>query len=65
MGVIIGETERLSGMVEELLDFSRMQGGRMKHEIRDARWICWRSSSEAVFMFTETVPRREGIAPDL
>ena len=29
MGVIIGETERLSVMVEELLDFSRMQSGRM------------------------------------
>lgn len=27
MKVIISETERLSGMVEELLDFSRMQGG--------------------------------------
>ncbi len=27
MGVIINETERLSGMVEELLDFSRMQNG--------------------------------------
>ncbi len=29
MGVIIGETERLSVMVEELLDFSRIQSGRM------------------------------------
>ncbi|MBQ4546974.1 MAG: HAMP domain-containing histidine kinase [Oscillospiraceae bacterium] len=29
MGVIIGETERLSVMVEELLDFSRLQSGRM------------------------------------
>lgn len=27
MKVILSETERLSGMVEELLDFSRMQGG--------------------------------------
>jgi len=30
MGVIIDETERLSGLVEDLLDFSRMQSGRMK-----------------------------------
>lgn len=29
MKVIIGETERLSGLVEELLDFSRIQSGRM------------------------------------
>ena len=30
MSVIIRESERLSGMVEELLDFSRMQSGRMR-----------------------------------
>lgn len=29
MSIIVGETERLSGIVEELLDFSRMQSGRM------------------------------------
>lgn len=29
MGVIISETERLSGLVEDLLDFSRIQSGRM------------------------------------
>ena len=29
MGVIVGETDRLSVMVEELLDFSRLQSGRM------------------------------------
>ena len=29
MGVIVRETERLSGIVEELLDFSRIQSGRM------------------------------------
>lgn len=28
-GVIVNETERLTGMVEELLDFSRIQNGRM------------------------------------
>ena len=30
MRVIISETDRLSLMVEELLDFSRMQSGRLK-----------------------------------
>jgi signal transduction histidine kinase len=30
MGVIIDETGRLSAMVEELLDFSRMQNGKFK-----------------------------------
>ncbi len=30
MGVIISESERLSGLVEDLLDFSRIQSGRMK-----------------------------------
>ena len=30
MGVIIHESQRLSNMVEELLDFSRMQNGNMK-----------------------------------
>ncbi len=29
LSIIINETERLSGMVEELLDFSRLQNGRM------------------------------------
>ena len=29
LSVIINETERLTGMVEELLDFSRIQNGRM------------------------------------
>ena len=29
MSIIIKETERLSGLVEQLLDFSRMQSGRM------------------------------------
>ena len=30
IGVIIRESERLSGLVEELLDFSRLQSGRMR-----------------------------------
>ncbi|MBE6754220.1 MAG: HAMP domain-containing protein [Ruminococcaceae bacterium] len=30
MGVIISEAERMCGLVEELLDFSRIQSGRMK-----------------------------------
>lgn len=30
LGIITSETERLSGMVEELLDFSRIQSGKLK-----------------------------------
>lgn len=30
MGVIISESSRLTSIVEELLDFSRIQSGRMK-----------------------------------
>lgn len=30
LDIIVGETERLSGMVEELLDFSRMQNGKIR-----------------------------------
>ena len=30
LDIIVSETERLSGMVEELLDFSRMQNGKIK-----------------------------------
>ncbi len=33
LDVVLGETERLSGLVEELLDFSRMQNGRLKVEM--------------------------------
>lgn len=58
MRVIINETERLSGMVEELLDFSRMQSGRftlVKNKLDILAEL-----GEAVLMFTQRA-QREGV----
>ncbi|WP_195556577.1 ATP-binding protein [Anaerotruncus colihominis] len=57
MRVITSETERLVGMVEELLDFSRIQSGRMKL-VKD-RMDVIAELSEAVLMFEERA-RHEG-----
>lgn len=51
MGVIIRESERLSGIVEELLDFSRMQSGRMTLMMDKIDILA--ELGEAVYMFTE------------
>ncbi|MCH3972604.1 MAG: HAMP domain-containing histidine kinase [Oscillospiraceae bacterium] len=51
MDVILKETERLSGMVEELLDFSRMQSGRMT--LTMDRIDILAELGEAVYMFSE------------
>lgn len=59
MGVIISETGRLSQMVEELLDFSRMQSGRLR--LVKGKMDAMAELSEAVLMYTERA-RREGIA---
>ena len=59
MGVIIGETSRLSAMVEELLDFSHMQSGRLK--LIRSRIDVIAELSEAVLMYTQRADR-EGIA---
>ena len=59
MKVIISETDRLSQMVEELLDFSRMQSGRLK--LIRSRIDPLAELSEAVIMYTDRA-RREGIA---
>ena len=59
MGVIIGETSRLSAMVEELLDFSHMQSGRLK--LIRGRIDMIAELSEAVLMYTQRADR-EGIA---
>ena len=58
LDVIAGEAERLSGIVEELLDFSRMQGGHitMKFERMDVL----AELEEAVFLFGDR-SKREGI----
>lgn len=58
MQVIIGETERLSSMVEDLLDFSRMQTGRLSLIMSKMDLIA--ELSEAVLMFTERA-KREGM----
>ncbi len=59
MQVIINETDRLAMMVEELLDFSRMQSGRFKLVIERIDLLA--ELEEAVLMYTEKA-RREGIA---
>ena len=51
MSVIIRESERLSGMVEELLDFSRMQSGRMRLIMNKIDLLA--ELDEAVYMFTD------------
>lgn len=61
MQVIINETDRLAMMVEELLDFSRMQSGRFKLAIERIDLLA--ELEEAVLMYTEKA-RREGIALD-
>lgn len=51
MGVIIRESERLSGLVEELLDFSRLQSGRMRLLVQRLDLLA--ELDEAVYLFTE------------
>lgn len=57
MDVIIRESERLSGLVEELLDFSRLQNGRM--QLISERLDILAELDEAVYLFTERA-RNEG-----
>lgn len=59
LGIIISETVRLSQMVEELLDFSRMQSGRL--QMTPARMDVLAELSEVVLMYTDRA-KREGIA---
>lgn len=51
MGVIINETERLSSMVEELLDFSRIQNG--KFTLVKTKMDLLAEVDDAVLMYTE------------
>lgn len=51
MSIIISESERLSGIVEELLDFSRMQGGRMTLTMDKIDLLA--ELGEAVYIFSE------------
>ncbi|MBP3413999.1 MAG: HAMP domain-containing histidine kinase [Clostridia bacterium] len=57
MKVIIGETERLSGLVEELLDFSRLQSGRMKLEFEKIDVLA--EVSDVVFFFSKTAEKQK------
>ena len=61
MKVIISETDRLSVMVEELLDFSRMQSGRLKLIIEKIDMLA--ELEEAYLMYSERA-RRENIELD-
>ncbi|MCI8554523.1 MAG: HAMP domain-containing histidine kinase [Clostridiales bacterium] len=56
--VIIGEAERLSGIVEELLDFSRMQGGRLN--MKFGKMDILAELDETVLLFRERAAR-EGV----
>jgi len=58
MRVILSETDRLSQMVEELLDFSRIQSGRLKLNFEKIDLLA--ELEEAVLMQTERA-KREGI----
>ncbi len=67
MNVIIDEATRLSGIVEELLDFSRIQSGRLT--LRTEKMDVLAELDETVFAFKDR-STREGIdliynAPDL
>lgn len=56
--VIADESERLTGIVEELLDFSRMQGGHMNLSFDKVDVLA--ELQEAVFLFRERA-RRESV----
>lgn len=58
IGVILSESERLSGLVEELLDFSRMQSGRMTFKMEKIDLLA--ELGEAVCMYEE-LARRAGV----
>lgn len=58
MGVIISEAGRLNDMVEELLDFSRINSGRMKLNIKKIDFLA--ELDEVIFSFKDRAAR-EGI----
>lgn len=51
ISIIMSEAQRLSNMVEELLDFSRMQGGRLMLETERLDAVA--ELSDAVLMYTQ------------
>ena len=58
INVILSETERLSSLVEELLDFSRMQSGRMTYKTERVDLLA--ELGEAVCIYEEAA-RRAGL----
>lgn len=58
VGVIVNETERLSQMVEELLDFSRMQNGHFT--LQNANMDILAELGDAVLIYSDKA-RREGM----
>lgn len=59
LNVIINETERLSGVVEDLLDFSKIQNGRFT--IKKEKMDILAELEEAIIVFSERA-NREGIS---
>lgn len=55
--VIMTETERLSNMVEELLDFSKIQGGRL--QLVKEKMDIIAELSDAILMFTQRAKQEE------
>ena len=58
VGVILSEADRLSGLVEELLDFSRMQSGRLSMQLKKTDILA--ELGEAVYMYEE-LARQQGL----
>ncbi|MDR1892848.1 MAG: HAMP domain-containing histidine kinase [Oscillospiraceae bacterium] len=58
LSVILSESERLSGLVEDLLDFSRMQSGRLSFNMKRIDVLA--DLTEAVYMFRD-VAAKSGI----
>lgn len=57
MNVIINEAGRLSGLVEDLLDFSRLQSGRMKMNFEKLDILA--ELGEAVYFFSDRAVQEE------
>ena len=55
--VVISEADRLSGLVEDMLDFSRMQSGRFSYELRPINIGV--ILKEAADMYTELAQKKE------
>lgn len=57
LGIIIKETDRLSGLVEQLLDFSRLQSGRMVMNFQILDLVA--EIGDVVFMFADKAKQED------